>query len=250
MTPLRRIVQRSLAATAAIALLAAAGARAADCPAPAAIHIPPPPPAPLNIDKVKQALLDYHDRTNDNYQNDLAAVYAGAQAYVESRAAQVRNPAVVLDIDETTLTNWPNIRADNFGFIPQGACDDLPRGPCGFDAWILRAEAEAIRPGLIFFNAIRSKGVAVFFITGRRDKQRQATLWNLDRAGYQGYAKLVTRPDGDDSKSIVPFKSGERAKIKQQGFTIIANIGDQLSDLAGETAECAFKLPNPFYFID
>jgi hypothetical protein len=38
-------------------------------------------------------------------------------------------------------------------------------------------------------------------------------------------------------------------------FTLVANIGDQLSDIeqepgiAGGKAECGFKLPNPFYFI-
>jgi hypothetical protein len=44
--------------------------------------------------------------------------------------------------------------------------------------------------------------------------------------------------------SIVPFKSGERAKIEAAGYKII-----QDSDLAGGAAECGFKLPNPFYFI-
>jgi acid phosphatase len=50
----------------------------------------------------------------------------------------VNKPALVLDIDETSLSNWPNIKANNFGFIPDGACDRLPNGPCGFKAWILQ----------------------------------------------------------------------------------------------------------------
>ena len=92
--------------------------------------------------------------------------------------------------------------------------------------------------------------VAVFFITGRRDSQRDATLLNLDHAGFQGWTRLVTRPDSDTNRSIVPFKSGERAKIQAAGYTIIATIGDQDSDRAGGFAECGFKLPNPFYFIE
>ena len=64
-----------------------------------------------------------------------------------------------------------------------------------------------------------------------------------------GWTKLVTRPD-DDGGSIVPFKSGERAKIASAGYTIIATIGDQQSDIDGGFAECGFKLPNPFYFVD
>jgi predicted secreted acid phosphatase len=105
------------------------------------------------------------------------------------------------------------------------------------------------------FNAAIAKSVAVFFITGRRNKQREATLLNLDRAGYEGWTKLITRDDNDSNKAIQPFKTKEREKIAASGYTIIANVGDQQSDfdadpaVAKPTAECSFKLPNPFYFI-
>jgi hypothetical protein len=49
--------------------------------------------------------------------------------------------------------------------------------------------------------------------------------------------------------TVVDHKSGERAKIEDQGYRVIANVGDQYSDLAGGHAGVAFKLPNPFYFI-
>jgi len=32
-----------------------------------------------------------------------------------------------------------------------------------------------------------------------------------------------------------------------QGYAIVVNIGDQMSDLDGGFAERTFKLPNPFY---
>ena len=77
----------------------------------------------------------------------MAAIFAVAQDYVGRRAGEVKNPAVVLDIDETSLSNWPNIAANDLGFIGKGRCDDLPNGPCGFDAWILQSAADAFRPG-------------------------------------------------------------------------------------------------------
>jgi acid phosphatase len=187
---------------------------------------------------------------------DIAAVYGTAQSYVERRAGEVRNPAVVLDIDETTLTNWPSLKADDFGFIPNGRCDDLPNGPRGFNAWVLQSAAAAIPPALTFFSAAKAKGVAIVFITGRRDAQRQATLWNLDRAGYQGYATLIMRPDRDEFKTVEEYKTTARAKVAtDHNYTIIASIGDQLSDIEQQPGidagrpECGFKLPNPFYFI-
>jgi predicted secreted acid phosphatase len=240
----RRSLQRLLAATALIALLAA-GARAADCPAVPQPHIPPMPVSPFNIDLVKKALRTYQ---KGDYAADLAAVYAAARGYVETRAGAVSNPAVVLDIDETSLSNWANIDADDFGFIPGGACDTLPKGPCGFNAWVALGAADAIKPALDLFNAAKAKKVAVLFVTARKESQRAVTEKNLHSAGYDGWAKLVLLPDGD-TRSSQTYKTAARATLAKD-YTIIANIGDQTSDLAGGSAECTFKLPNPFYFIE
>jgi hypothetical protein len=54
----------------------------------------------------------------------------------------------------------------------------------------------------------------------------------------------------DSHGSAVNHKAPARAVIERQGFTIIANIGDQQSDLEGGYAEMTFKVPNPFYFIE
>ena len=234
----------------ALGLVALAGTlsitRAAACPSETQVRIPPAPEGSLNIDKVKDALLAYQA---EKYDGDVATVFAAARAYVEGRAGEVNKPALVLDIDETSLSNWANIKANNFGLILDGACDRLPNGPCGFKAWILQGVAPPIMPALDLFNAAKAKGVAVVFITGRRDRDRQATLWNLDRAGYEGWAKLVTRPDDDSHATVEAYKTEERRKLAEAGYTIIATVGDQQSDLDGDFAECKFKVPNPFYFI-
>jgi HAD superfamily, subfamily IIIB (Acid phosphatase) len=234
---------------AAFALAAGAGTARADCPPPPADHIPQPPAPPLNIDTVKALLLDYHQRY---YDQDVAAVFRSAQDFVEQNAARWPRPALVLDIDETSLTNWPSILADNFGYIPNGGCDALPDGPCGFNDWVQKSQAKAIGPALALFKAAKAKGVAVIFITGRRDKQRDATLLNLDHAGFDGWTELRTRPDRDNFKTAQAFKADERAKVEAEpeDYTIIANVGDQQSDITGAPAgKCTFKVPNPFYFI-
>src|SRR5262249_2029371 len=125
---------------------------------------------------------------------------------------------------------------------------------CGFNDWIDKASATAIKPTLKFFNKAKEMNVALFFITGRRKSQRLATIANLDRAGFEGWAALSTRRDDDDRDSLVPFKTEEREKVAKK-HTIIANIGDQRSDLvdmSGERdqfSECQIKVPNPYYFI-
>src|SRR5262249_11304691 len=202
----------------------------------------------FNIDTYKRQLTKYHDE--GGYIKDIAAVMKDATDRVLGRAGEVRWPAVVLDIDETSLSNWDNIKADDYGFIEGGACPLQAKMACGFNDWIDKAIAPAIGPTLDFFNAVRAENVAVFFITGRRERQRQATLWNLDRAAFKSWARVAPRPD-EQHGSLVPFKSGERDKIVAERYTILANIGDQDSDLdpRDKSYGCPFKLPNPFYFI-
>jgi putative acid phosphatase of HAD superfamily subfamily IIIB len=61
-------------------------------------------------------------------------------------------------------------------------------------------------------------------------------------------ARLTLKPAGS-TLTTVAYESGARAAIEQQGYRIIANIGDRYSDLAGGHADRAFKVPNPFSFL-
>jgi acid phosphatase len=256
----RRFLLQAFACSALVCLFALAGAvplRAYDCPAERQPHLPPLEDPKDNIDKHKAQLRAYEKGMDENrgaYHDDIKQVIDDALTYVMSRADKVERPAVVLDIDETSLSNWDNIDADDFGFIGGGECPMKPKLACGFPAWIDRAEALAIEPTRNFFNAMRTKNIAVFFITGRKDSQRRVTILNLHHEGFFDWTGLTTRPDDDQRGSIVPFKSGERERIENgesasKPYHIIATIGDQASDLAGGHAECAFKIPNPFYFI-
>ena len=236
------------ASTVAALSLAPNPGMATDCPAMPPDHIPvlPAPPPPLNIDKVKDLLLEYHQKY---YDIDVAAVFDSAQKFIEQNAGKAKRPALVLDIDETSLTNWPNLLADNLGFVADGTCDALPAGPCGFNQWVLKGSAKAIEPARKLFGAAKAQGVAVIFITARPDKQRDITILNLDHAGFEGWTELRTRPDRDDLPTVQAYKTAERTKVEAEGYTIIADVGDQISDLAGDHAGCTFKIPNPFYFI-
>jgi acid phosphatase len=52
------------------------------------------------------------------------------------------------------------------------------------------------------------------------------------------------------SGPVSTFKTYSRVDIEKRfGVAIIANVGDQMSDLIGEHAERTFKVPNPFYYI-
>jgi predicted secreted acid phosphatase len=201
---------------------------------------------PMNLGDLKQQITEY--KRSGSYDRDVAAMLAKAQAYVTQRASMVRKPAIVLDVDETSLSNWPQIQANDYGRLPNGPCN-LPAGPCGQDSWFRTAQAEAIQPTLALFMAAKAKGVSIFFISGRSETVRETTEANLHKAGYDGWTAVIMRPAGTSTRSAGEYKAPERAKIAAQGFTIIANIGDQPSDLSGGNAERTYLVPNPFYRI-
>ncbi len=181
------------------------------------------------------------------YETEIATVVDQARAFLESRVPRGGKLAIVLDIDETALSNLPSFRANDYGFIIPGPCE-LPRGPCGLIAWIGMAQAEPIKPVLALARLARERGVAVFFLTGRPERLRDPTERNLRAAGYEWTGALL-KPDALTTQSAVEFKAPERKKLVDQGYTIIVNMGDQMSDLEGGFAERTYKLPNPFYFV-
>jgi hypothetical protein len=228
--------------------------------APTAVADPPTPTIPVepvtgqplvaeppNIGDLKFEAVDYYD--SGAYGADLAAAAAPAVAWINDEAPKVDRPAVVFDIDETALSNWEVIKANDFGRVIDGPCTAPPAGPCGWRAWDLRAQSSAIEPTRDGFNTAKDRGAATFFITGRDESQRAATERNLRDTGYLGYTTVIMEPQGAQYVSVADFKAPQRDLIQQQGYTIIANIGDQPSDLVGGSAEQTFLLPNPFYRI-
>jgi acid phosphatase len=107
----------------------------------------------------------------------------------------------------------------------------------------------AIKHTRSLYRYARSHHVTVFFITGRRAVMRETTIANLHRAGYSGRIRIKLRPDQEAPGTHDGWKSRVRAQITARGFRIIANVGDQRSDLTGGHALRAFKLPNPMYVI-
>ena len=198
---------------------------------------------PANVGEAKIAATAY--RASGAYERDLAAVAAEATAWIRSRAGEVEKPAIVLDIDDTALSNWTAIVANDYGRVFGGTCNVLPEGPCGWVAWDLRAEAPAIESTRALYEHARALGVSVFFITGRDQTQRAATEENLGATGYGDHAGLYMTPVGEHYPSAADFKAPVRSAIEAEGYTIIANIGDQPSDLEGGHAEKTFLLPTP-----
>ena len=212
-------------------------------PTPRTSLLIPQEPTP-NLGQLKTRLLAYHDcqrlhgcyTPEVNRQSDLAIATLQRRA---ARAKQGEKLALVLDIDETSLSNWDEEVQDDFGYIAKDWND-----------WVDKKQAPAIEGTLRLYNEAVKRGVSVFFITGRPQSQEAATAENLKAAGYHDWAGLALRGPHPPTQKSAEYKSGERAKIVAAGYHIILNVGDQMSDLNGNPqAELSVKLPNPFYFI-
>ncbi|MES2924252.1 MAG: HAD family acid phosphatase [Verrucomicrobiota bacterium] len=210
-----------------LSLLLAAGL--GSCAAPASRE-------PGNLSVAKNEVKAYVD--SGAYEDDLAEAAKPAKDWIVRRATTgVTKPAVVFDIDETTLSNLDHMTKTDWGYQPEF-----------WSKWVMESKARAIVPAREVFLTARAHHVTVFFITGRRESEKAATARNLRTQGMGDFAGLLVR--SDTSKTPVKdFKTSERKRITDQGYTIIANLGDQQSDLDGGYAERTFKLPNPFYFI-
>jgi predicted secreted acid phosphatase len=229
--PARNVVAAVIASLAPLAVAATAAAE--------------PVEEPANVGDAKAAAINYCE--SGAYQHDLAVVAAEAINWIGNQVPITPRPAVVFDIDETALSNWEVIRANDFGRFVNGPCN-LPDA-CAWRAWDETAQSTVIQPILDTYNTAKSLGAAAFFITGRDEGQRAATEQNLQSAGYTGYTRLVMTAPGAQYVSAADFKAPQRAAIAAEGYTIVANIGDQPSDLAGGHSQQDFLLPDPFYRI-
>ena len=241
--------------------------------------------APLNLDS--------------NYAKEARSVAKKGKSWLAANAS-APNRAIVLDVDDTTLTTWNYELYSNWDFNPATNASFVGLTGSTFTGNLFPAT-----PGMVsLVDRAQDLGYSIFWITGRGDSQHAATIANLlnDSAagfsdldtvmlsgktvpeedadyaaptaidtGHGGFGDgLFTKPpvgsypaylDTDEfcaafihatpaaSCPTIQYKSGTRAYIESQGYDIVANFGDQFSDLKGGHADKTFKMPNPNYYL-
>ena len=187
---------------------------------------------------------------SQDYQNARDLELNKASKYLQQhRAAQTTNDrvffwrkpapvdAILFDVDETLLSNWPEIKQTKCMY-----------DPASWNDWLNRASAEAIPASIKLLKLAQQQDYAIVLMTGRPERYRQATIDNLTAAGITGWNKLIMKKG--DEKKLTPckYKAKNRA-LMEKNYRIIMNIGDQLSDFCGSNNGIIIKLPNPFYTI-
>ena len=232
-----------------------------------------------------------------NYANEAGSVADHTDHWLSARR-HVPHRAIVLDVDDTTLTTWNYELYSNWDFNPTTNAQFV-----GITNGTFTGNMFPPTPGMLdLANHASSLDYSIFWITGRGDSQHAATIANLvdDSAaglppidevtlnghtipevdagyplptpidiGHGGFTDgLFTKPpvgsypayldtpqfcgpfiDAGVSCPTIQYKSGTRAYIESQGYDIVADIGDQFSDLEGNYADKVFKMPNPNYYL-
>jgi len=232
-----------------------------------------------------------------NYANEARSVAAKGQSWLKKNR-KVTNRAIVLDVDDTTLTTWNYELYSNWDFNATTNAQFV-----GLTGSTFTGNAFPPTPGMIdLVNQAKGYGYAIFWITGRGDSQHAATIANLQNDSAAGFSPidtvtisgktipevdanyqaptpidighggftdgLFTKPSigsypaylnqpqfcgpnitAGTSCPTIQYKSGTRAYLESQGYDIVADFGDQFSDLLGGFADKTFKMPNPNYYL-
>jgi predicted secreted acid phosphatase len=217
-----------------------------------------------NIDSVKATIRTYYnatagiaDKTTSPYISELSALTTRWAPKIAQRCERLhaahQKPAIVLDADDTTL--WT--------YDMEDAAMHFTFDPALQDVWVQDQRFPATPTMSRVVAAARDHGCRVVGITGRNANQRVATIANLNKlydGAFRPWLYFTKWVDPADQPSYVEcaavkcttieYKSQTRAYLEQQrGMRIVANFGDQFSDLIGGHADKQVKLPNPTYYL-
>ncbi|MGK4584817.1 HAD family acid phosphatase [Kitasatospora sp. HPMI-4] len=187
---------------------------------------------------------------DSNYAVQVKGIENKAQKYLESKAAHERGTrkAIVLDVDDTSLSTYNYELETTFVYNPASNAQYI---------------ATKTMPAVFGMNTLATwaskHGYTVFYVTGRPETQRAATAANLTAVGFPAPDQphmFLKNPENPPSYlpcgktcTVIQYKSATRAHIESLGYRIVANFGDQYSDLSGGHAERTYKLPNPMYYL-
>lgn len=129
-------------------------------------------------------------------------------------------PALIVDVDETIL--------DNSRYQATLLKNRQNHSGQRFTDWVNRAEATALPGAVEFLQYATSRGVRVFYITNRKEVEKEGTAINLKKLGFPEVndETLLVRTDPQNSSKELRRQSVEKK------HRIVLLMGDNLNDFA------------------
>jgi acid phosphatase len=189
----------------------------------------------VNLSFVKNAVIDYQE--NGGFHKDAAETIDNAKKEFD-KITPGKKSAVIFDVDETSLSNYPFNKEWDFGYVQKY-----------WDKWVDSAKAPAIPEVFDLYKYLVNRGFKIIFLTGRKDYQYYATMGNLIKVGYEKFDTLIVKDKNYYDSLAVKFKSGKRTELTAKGYNIVGTVGDQWSDLEGPYHGIQVKIQDYQYFI-
>ena len=122
---------------------------------------------------------------DSNYANEARSAAKEGENWLQARS-NVKDRAIVLDVDDTTLTTWNYELYSNWDFNPTTNANFV-----GLTGTTFTGNMFPATPGMVDLASHASAlGYAIFWITGRGDSQHAATIANLVNDGAAGLPNI------------------------------------------------------------
>jgi len=190
----------------------------------------------INLGEAKNIVQTYYE--SGEFDLECSKIIDDAISYLDKKKISEKS-VVVIDIDETALSNYQYTKEIGFGYIYKSWND-----------WQQKGIAPAIKNTKRFYDYLISKNIHVVFLTGREAEMRDVTKRNLVEQGYTKFDTLIARSEAERNLSSASFKLKKRNELVKNGYDIIASVGDQQSDFEGGNTGYEIKLPNYLYLLD
>ncbi|MFM1964439.1 MAG: hypothetical protein RL134_164 [Actinomycetota bacterium] len=147
---------------------------------------------------------------------------------------------VVFDVDETLLNSYTYSLAQDpqFSFNPSTWTDYVKS--CGYSA---------IPQTRALFDRLKDLGVHIALVSSGNRDTKAAMIPCLNSLGFSGWDRYVMRGSAAPQLSSGEYKAIARKALEKKGFTIVASVGDQVSDMSYGHLRRGFLLPNTMYYL-
>jgi 5'-nucleotidase (lipoprotein e(P4) family) len=190
-------------------------------------------------------------QTSAEYRASVYQVFNSAKNVflIERGKNHKKKLAVIVDIDETVLDNMYT-QAE---YVKEGK----NYSGKAWDEWVSSEKATAMPGAVEFVNFIYENGGEVFYLTNRKEAERERTLSNLLKENFIADNEHLIMKTSESSKE-------SRRNQIEKNYEVVAYLGDDMNDFidAGNTEEerknkvdelCNefgkkyFVIPNPVY---
>lgn len=191
---------------------------------------------------------DYY--TGGEIQRDRADVALAAWRFVRdwtrarcgSSTAEVRacKAMVVFDVDETLLNSYSYSVAQNPQFTFNSSTWDDYVASCGYST---------IPQTRDLFARLKALGVHIALVSSGNRDTKPEMISCLNARGISGWDRYIMRGNAAPDVSAGEYKALARKDLERRGFTIVASIGDQVSDMSYGHLKRGFLVPNTMYYL-